>query len=414
MHRRHFVLLGSLAVLAPTASLPAIARGAGPQPGIEVLLREHLAELRGRRIGLVTNLTGVDRDLRSDIDLLAAHKDLELVALFGPEHGVRGDAQAGEHVDAARDAATGLPLHSLYGATREPTASMLAGIDLLLFDIQDIGTRYYTYASTLAGVLRAARRQDIPVWVLDRPNPLGGEKVEGPVLEPRFASFVGEFPIPVRHGMTIGELARLFNEAFGIGARLRVIPVRGWRRGDTEPGGAMPWVPPSPNMPDRDTALVYPGTALLEGTNVSEGRGTTRPFTMIGAPFVDAQALAARLNALGLPGVRFRPTWFTPGFSKHAGKSCGGVQLHVTDRGAFQPFRSGLAVVKALHDLYPEQFRFRADLPGASADFFDHLAGNAWLREAIERGDSLEAMAARWQSSLRDFERLRRRYLLYP
>ena len=414
---RRLLLLAAFALTLPAPAFAAdcacAKRGDGPVPGIEVLLQEQADGLRGKRIGLVSNMTGVDRQLRSDVDLLAARKDFRLVALFGPEHGVRGDAQAGAHVASSRDAATGLPVHSLYGEHREPSAEMLRGIDLLLFDIQDVGARFYTYPYTLANVLRAAKKQGIPVWVLDRPNPLGGEQVEGPVLEPAFASFVGQFPIPVRHGMTLGELARLFNEEFAIGAQLQVVPMRGWRRSDAEPGGAMPWVPPSPNMPTRDTALVYPGMALLEGTNVSEGRGTTRPFETIGAPFVDAQELAARLNALQLPGVRFRPTWFTPGFSKHAGVLCGGVQLHVSDRDAFQPFRTGLAVVKTLHDLYPRQFRFQSNAPGAAADFFDKLAGNAWIREGIERGESLDALQARWQPALEQFRHQRERYLLY-
>ncbi len=412
-YMRNLLLCGLLlAWMSPVRAVEA--SGSGPEPGIEVLLRERAGDLEGKRIGLVTNMTGVDRALRSDIDLLAARRDVQLVALFGPEHGVRGDVQAGAHVGSSRDAATGLPVHSLYGEHREPTPDMLRGIDLLLFDIQDVGARFYTYPYTLANVLRAARRDGIPVWVLDRPNPVGGLKVEGPVLEPAQSSFVGMFPIPVRHGMTIGELARLFNGEFGIGADLAVVPMRGWQRGDAEPGGAMPWVPPSPNMPTRDTALVYLGTALLEGTNVSEGRGTTRPFEIVGAPFVDARRLADALNALDLPGVRFRPTSFTPSFSKHEGKACGGVQIHVVDREAFLPFRTGLAVVKALHDLYPDQFRFQSDAPGATPGFFDKLVGNAWLRQAIERGDTLDAMQARWQPELRRFEAVRARYLLYP
>ncbi len=412
-YMRNLFLCGLLLASAMPARAVEV-RGAGPEPGIEVLLNERAGELKGKRIGLVTNMTGVDRALRSDIDLLAARRDIQLVALFGPEHGVRGDVQAGGHVDSSRDAATGLPVHSLYGEHREPTPEMLRGIDLLLFDIQDVGARFYTYPYTLANVLRAARRDGIPVWVLDRPNPVGGLKVEGPVLEPAQSSFIGMFPIPVRHGMTIGELARLFNGEFGIGAELSVVPMRGWQRGDAEPGGAMPWVPPSPNMPTRDTALVYLGTALLEGTNISEGRGTTRPFETLGAPFVDARRLADALNALDLPGVRFRPTAFTPSFSKHEGKACGGVQVHVTDREAFLPFRTGLAVVKTLHGLYPDAFRFQSDAPGATPGFFDKLAGNAWLRQAIERGDTLDAMQERWQPELRRFEAVRARYLLYP
>ena len=387
---------------------------AAPVPGIEVLLDERLDLLRGQRVGLVTNPTGADRELRSSVDLLARHPDVELVALFGPEHGVRGDAQAGEHVGVARDRATGLPVHSLYGEHREPTPAMLEGIDVLVFDIQDVGARFYTYPYTLAGVLRAAARAGIPVVVADRPNPIGGMKVEGPVLEPDYASFVGMFPIPIRHGMTLGELARLFNEQFGIDAQLHVVPVHDWTRAQAEPGQALPWVMPSPNMPTPDTALVYPGTALLEGTNLSEGRGTTRPFEIVGAPFVDADALAARMNALQLPGVHFRPLWFTPTFSKHAGERCGGVQLHVTDRELFEPVRTGLALVKAIHDQHPDSFRFLAGDPANQGrPFFDLLAGNAWIRQAILAGESLQSIEARWQPELQRFEQLRVRYLIY-
>lgn len=377
-----------------------------PEPGIEVLLADLPPWLRGKDIGLITNMTGVDRQLRSDIDLLAARHDLCLVKLFGPEHGVRGDAQAGMHVDSSRDASTGLPVFSLYGTTREPTPAMLAGLGALVFDIQDIGTRYYTYPYTLAGVLRAARRAGIPVVVLDRPDPIGGERVEGPVLDPEYASFVGMFPIPVRHGMTIGELALLFNEEFGIGADLHVVKMRGWQRGD---GDRLPWVPPSPNMPSPRTALVYPGIGLFEGTNLSEGRGTTTPFEVVGAPFVDGQALAARMNALGLPGVRFRPLHFTPTFSKYSGQSCGGVQIHVLDEEAFRPVRTGIALLQAIHALYPEKMEF---LPG-QPPFFDKLAGNGWLRKAIEDGEPLSDIEARWQPGLQRFMDVRKRYLLY-
>lgn len=403
-----------LALMLPMALSAAPASesdpaSAAPVSGIEVLLAEPLTLLRGKRIGLITNSTGVDRELRSSIDLLAKHPDLQLVALFGPEHGVRGNAQAGEKVGASVDAATGLPVFSLYGEHREPSAEMLKGIDVLLFDIQDVGARFYTYPYTLAGAMRAARRAGIPVVVLDRPNPIGGVLIEGPVLEPEYASFVGQFPIPVRHGMTLGELARLFNQEFGIGAELHVVPIKGWRRNDAEPGHALPWVPPSPNMPTPDTALVYPGTALFEGTNVSEGRGTTRPFEIIGAPFIDAETLATHMNSLGLLGVRFRPAWFTTTFSKHAGTLSGGVQIHVTDREAYRPFRTGLALLKAIHDLYPQAFRFEPGTP----PFFDKLAGNGWIRQGIEQGESVDAMEARWAHELRSFDEVRRRYLLY-
>lgn len=398
-----------LACVAPCVATAAAAT-ATPRLGIEVLLEQRADLLRGKRVGLVTNATGVDSQLRSDVDRFAARKDFTLVALFGPEHGVRGDVQAGDKVASSRDAVTGLPVHSLYGDHREPTPAMLEGIDVLVFDIQDVGTRFYTYPYTLAGVMRAAKSAGIPVIVADRPNPLGGILVEGPVLEPALASFVGLFPIPLRHGMTIGELALLFNAEFDIGAELHVVTMQGWRRGDEPLRGALPWVPPSPNMPTSDTALVYPGMGLLEGTNVSEGRGTARPFETVGAPWVDASALADRLNAQGLPGVRFRPTWFTPTFSKHAGVACAGVQLHVTDRAAFRSVLTGIAVLKALHDQHPKDFAF---LPG-EPPFFDRLAGVPWLRDAIVRGDTLDAIEARWQRPLADFNVLRQRHLLYP
>lgn len=403
-----------LAMLCVVLSLPGRAGGLGPAAGeaelrlgVDVLLDDP-ALLRGKRVGLVTNATGVDGQLRSDIDRFAARTDFKLVALFGPEHGVRGDVQAGEHVDSRRDAATGLPVYSLYGDHREPSPQMLSGIDVLVYDIQDVGTRWYTYPWTLAHLLIAARRAGIPVVVADRPNSLGGEAVEGPVLMPQVASFVGMYAIPVRHGMTIGELARLFNEGFGIGADLHVVKMRGWQRGDGFPA-TLAWVPPSSNMPTVATARVYPGTGLLEGTNVSEGRGTTLPFEMLGAPFVDAPTLARALDALQLPGVRFRPVWFTPTFSKFQGQACAGVQLHVTDVQAFRPVLTGVAVIKALHDLYPQQFQF---LPG-TPPFFDKLIGNDWLRPAIAEGEDLQALQDRWQPDLARFKALRARYLLY-
>jgi len=397
-------------------SLAASPTAMALESGLDVLLREaqtggeHAALLSGKRIGLVTNMTGVDRQLRSNVDLLAAHPGWTLAALFGPEHGVRGDAQAGVAVDNARDAATGLPVYSLYGKTHEPTPEMLAGLDILVFDIQDIGARFYTYPYTLASVLRAAKREGMSVVVLDRPNPIGGTLVEGPVLEPKYASFVGMFQIPIRHGMTIGELARLFNQEYGIGATLHIIPMTGWKRDDdARSSDSLPWVMPSPNMPTPDTALVYPGMGLLEGTNLSEGRGTTRPFEIIGAPFIDAQQLADALNAQHLPGVRFRPMHFTPTFSKHAGEPCGGVQVHLTDHQAFRPVRTGIALLLTLHRLYPQEFAFNPGEP----PFFDRLVGNGWLRESIEGQQTLADIEARWQNGLAEFETIRQRYLLY-
>jgi len=404
----HWLLWISLAT-SPTAM--------ALESGLDVLLREaqtggeHAALLSGKRIGLVTNMTGVDRQLRNNVDLLAAHSGWILAALFGPEHGVRGDAQAGVAVENAHDPTTGLPVYSLYGKTHEPTPDMLAGLDILVFDIQDIGARFYTYPYTLASVLRAAKREEITVVVLDRPNPIGGILVEGPILDPeKYASFVGMFEIPIRHGMTIGELARLFNEEYGIGAQLHVVPMTGWERADdAHSSDALPWVMPSPNMPTPETALVYPGTGLLEGTNLSEGRGTTRPFEIIGAPFIDARQLADALNAQNLPGVRFRPLRFTPTFSKHAGESCGGVRLHLTDRQASRPVRTAITLLLTTHQLYPQGFTFTPGEP----PFFDRLVGNGWLREAIEGQQSLADIEARWQNGLSEFETIRQRYLLY-
>lgn len=392
-----------LFALQPASASPTL------RLGIEVLLSDLVDMLRGKRVGLVTNHTGTDRALASDIDLLRARPEVNLVALFGPEHGVRGDAQAGDKVASAIDAATGLPVYSLYGATKEPTPEMLAGVDILLFDIQDVGARFYTYPYTLLGVLRAAAKADIPVVVLDRPNPLGGELVEGPVLEKPYASFIGMFAMPVRHGMTMGELATMFVATEKLPTKLTVIRMKGWQRRDGAFRGGLPWVPPSPNMPTPDTALVYPGTALFEGTNVSEGRGTAKPFEQVGAPFIDAATLAKRLNEAGLPGVIFRPTHFTPTFSKFSGQHCGGVMLHVIDRKAFRPFLTGVTMVKAVHDLYPKALEFRLGRPS----FFDQLAGIDGVRMGILAGDSVAVIEARWRAKLERFKGQRKLYLLY-
>jgi uncharacterized protein YbbC (DUF1343 family) len=379
-------------------------------PGLEVLLGRERRLLSAKRVGLITNPTGLDRQLTSAIDLMAGASDFTLAALFGPEHGVRGDAQAGAIVDNATDARTGLPVFSLYGQTRKPTPAMLAGVDVLVFDIQDIGARFYTYPWTLALVMQAAREAGIKVLVADRPNPIGGAQVEGPVLDPALASFVGAYPVPIRHGMTLGELASLMNSDFAIGCDLTVVRASGWRRDDDATMTGLAWVPPSPNIPTPDTALVYPGTCLLEGTNLSEGRGTTRPFETLGAPFIDGQALADGLNSLALPGVRFRPTWFTPSFSKHAGQLCGGVQLHLTDRNAFAPVTTGIAILSDIARRYRADFSF---LPATGPPFFDRLAGVDWLRDAILAGEPVAMMAARWQPGLAAFQTQRARHLLY-
>ena len=380
-------------------------------PGIEVLLSGRLETFKGKRVALLTNQTGVDRKGVRNVDLLRAHSTINLVALFSPEHGVRGAAQAGEKVASGIDFKSGLPIHSLYGETKMPTAKMMHGIDIVLVDLQDVGTRFYTYSSTLLYMLRAAETSGAEVIVLDRPNPLGGIMIEGPMLEPAFTSFVGSFAMPVRHGMTLGELAQMFVGEDKLRTRLRIIPMRGWRR-NLAPyiGWDLPWVPPSPNMRSPRTAAVYPGTALFEGTNISEGRGSEKPFEYIGAPFIDGAVLAERLHALGLPGVEFKPISFTPNFSKYAGQQCHGVWVIPTNNKTFQPFRTGIALVKAVHELYPDMFVFS---PGAPY-FFDQLAGTDNVRKGILDGKSVSDIERQWQYGLDAFRPMRAQYLIYP
>ncbi|MEW8969187.1 DUF1343 domain-containing protein [Mesobacillus jeotgali] len=380
--------------------------------GAEALLEDHKDLIKGKRVGLITNPTGVDQNLTSVVDLLFNDPDVELTALYGPEHGVRGSAQAGAYVEYYIDEKTQLPVYSLYGKTKKPTPDMLENVDVLLFDIQDVGTRFYTYIYTMAYAMEAAKENDIPFIVLDRPNPLGGVKVEGPVLETEYKSFVGNYEIPLRHGMTVGELAMLFNEEFNIGADLTVVEMDRWKRTMNYDETPLEFVMPSPNMPTLDTAFVYPGAALIEGTNVSEGRGTTKPFELIGAPFINSDELAAELNSLDLPGVKFRAASFTPTFSKHSGKLSHGIQIHITDYESFEPIVTGLHIVKTIHDMYPEDFEFRAeDSKGIS--FFDLLTGNGWIREEIEAGTSVEEIQSMWEDDLKEFKQVREKYLLY-
>jgi uncharacterized protein YbbC (DUF1343 family) len=382
--------------------------------GIEVLLQDKIDLIKGKSVGLITNPTGVDQKLNSIVDLLYHNPDVKLTALYGPEHGVRGSEQAGAYVDKYIDEQTGLPVYSLYGPTKKPTPEMLKDVDVLLFDIQDVGTRYYTYIYTMAEAMKAAKENNIPIIVLDRPNPIGGTKVEGPILEDKYSSFVGGFPIPVRHGMTVGELAELFNKEFGIGADLTVVKMDGWKRNKYYDNTPLQFIMPSPNMPTLDTALVYPGACLIEGTNVSEGRGTTRPFELIGAPFIDGAALASKLNSyhLHLPGVTFRDASFIPTFSKFTNELARGIQIHVTDRNSFNSFKTGLYIVKTIHDMYPTQFKFRT--PSASGiSYFDNLVGTGTIRADIEAGKSVEQMEADWQPALDQFMKIRDKYLLY-
>ncbi|RXT04371.1 exo-beta-N-acetylmuramidase NamZ domain-containing protein [Ammoniphilus sp. CFH 90114] len=373
--------------------------------GVDVLLEEQMDLIKGKRVGLITNPTGVDQNLNSIVDIVYKHPEVELRALYGPEHGVRGDAQAGKYVEFYVDEETNLPVYSLYGKTRKPTPQMLEDIEVLLFDIQDVGTRFYTYIYTMAYAMEAAKENNIPFIVLDRPNPLGGEKVEGPVLDSKFSSFIGLYEIPLRHGMTAGELAQLFNEEFGIGCDLTVVKMEGWERDSYYDETPLHWVLPSPNMPTLDTAIVYPGAALMEGTAVSEGRGTVKPFEFIGAPAINGTHLAKRLNDMQMPGVQFRATSFTPQFSKHSGKLSGGIQIHVTDRDAYRSVETGIAIVKAIYDLYPSEVKF--------SSFFNHLIGNNWVVEDIKQGKSVEEISNRWQPELEQFKEVRSKYLLY-
>ena len=413
------------------AAVPDRAREAAVRPGVEVFLAERLDLVAGKRVGLVTNPSGVDRRFESTAGLFRRTAGLALAALYGPEHGVRGNAQAGEYVPFFRDDKFGVPVFSLYGPSMKPPAGMLKDIDaymrsfdtthedkklgaemtgdvdILVFDVQDVGTRVYTYIATMAYAMEAAAAAGIPFVVLDRPNPIDGVTMEGPLLEPAFSSFVGLYPIPLRFGMTIGELARLFNDKFLAGkADLTVVPASGWRRDMWFDETGLPWIVPSPNMPTLDTATVYPGQVFFEGTNLSEGRGTTRPFEYFGSPWVDGFDLAKALNALGIPGVRFREQWFTPAFSKFAGELCGGCQVHVTDRKAYRPLAAALHAIATVRSLYPESFAFHAD-------YFDKIMGTSTVREALEKGTPVAEILAGFEKGLADFAALREPYLLY-
>jgi uncharacterized protein YbbC (DUF1343 family) len=384
--------------------------------GIDVLLETRPAWLRSARIGLVCHPASVDRQLVHSADRLRDAVRSRLVALFGPQHGARGEKQD-NMIESAdyRDPHTGLPVFSLYGAVREPTDDMLRGIDVLVVDLQDVGTRVYTFASTLAACMRAAARTRCRIVVLDRPNPIGGLAVEGNVLRPECRSFVGEFPMPMRHGLTLGELARLFHEAFGIACELEVVPMRGWCRRHLWGDLGLPWVSPSPNMPSPLSALVYPGAVLFEGTNLSEGRGTTRPFECIGAPFIDPRRLVARLRRYGLPGVCLAPAYFEPTFHKWAGQLCGGIQWHVLDPARARPYRTALCLLREIVRLYPAWFAWRQ--PPYEYEFdrmpIDLLAGDTTTRAALERGRPIAQLERGWQAELRTFHTLRRQVLLY-
>jgi uncharacterized protein YbbC (DUF1343 family) len=371
--------------------------------------------LRGKRVGLIANPTAVTPDLTHAALALKDARAFSLVALFGPEHGIWADAQDMVEVEDGRDSKTGLPVFSLYGRTRVPTVEMMAGIDAVVFDIQDVGSRYYTFIYTMMHALQACAAHGRPLVVLDRPNPLGGKALDGNVLGDDFRSFVGMHPLAARHGMTVGELALLFRAELRLDVELHVVRMQGWRRAmDFEETG-LPWVMPSPNMPTVDTAYVYPGGCLIEGTNLSEGRGTTRPFELVGAPWLDPWALADAMNRERLPGVRFRPAHFTPTFHKHADQLCGGVGVHVTDRRRFRAFFAYLVLIAKAREQDRRRFAWRA--PPYEYEHvkppIDILCGTDRVRRAVEKGESLRPFVPAWKQELLAFRRRRAPYLLY-
>jgi uncharacterized protein YbbC (DUF1343 family) len=382
--------------------------------GADVLLDSR--RLRGSRVGVVCNHASVGPGFRHIVDRLHDAEGVHLTAIFGPQHGFRSDVQDNmvetPHGD---DTSRQVPVYSLYSDTREPTTEMFRDIDILVIDLQDVGARIYTYIYTMANCLRAAARHGVPVIVCDRPNPIGGRHVEGAALSPGFESFVGQFAIPMRHGLTIGELAAFFNDHFGIGAALEIAPMERWHRPLSADETGLPWVMPSPNMPTLDSALVYPGTVLFEGTQISEGRGTTRPFELVGAPWVDPDGFAAAMRDLELPGVYFRPAVFVPTFQKHAGETCGGCQIHVVDRDAFRPVRTGVALIAMFRRLDPDRFAWRP--PPYEYEHrrppIDILAGSDALRRQIEASVPLPAIVESWREDEETFVRLREPYLLY-
>jgi uncharacterized protein YbbC (DUF1343 family) len=381
--------------------------------GLDILIDKKLDLLKGQRVGLVSHPAAVTYDLVDNIQAMQT-AGIHLVALFGPEHGFTASAGDGVHIEDSRDTRTNLPLYSLYGDILEPTAEMLQQVDHLVYDLQDVGVRFYTYLSTLYYVIRAAGCHSLPLVVLDRPNPITGVRIGGPILEPEYQSFVGILPIPIRHGMTLGELALFINGECGFDADLKIIPQQGWQREHWYDQNGRIWVPTSPGIPRFETTLVYPGTCLLEGTNLSEGRGTPLPFEILGAPWVDGHLLAQRVTSRELPGVFTRPTSFIPSASKHQGKVCHGIQLHVHDREFFSPLHTILEVINACQELFPDHF---AILPsqgdGNSHPYLDLLAGTSKLRQDLEASRPAEEIITEWLPDLEEFSKRRQPYLLY-
>ena len=438
MIRRKISCFFLAALLAGCLAVSAASKKDSParppfKLGDEVLFATRLDLIRGKRVGLIANPSSVDSHLDSIVARFRAQADVKLVALYGPEHGVRGNAQAGQFVAYYIDEHYQLPVYSLYGQTQKPSADMMKNIDqqmrsydtqpagkspvagslkdvdVMVCDLQDVGTRIYTYVATMAGAMEAAAEANIPFIVLDRPNPIGGAVMEGPILEyPKFSSFIGRFPVPLRHGMTVGELAQLINAKYLTKkCRLTVVPMENWTRDEWFDETSLPWVPPSPNLPTLDSATVYPGQVIIEGTNLSEGRGTTRPFELFGAPWIDGFVLAQKLNSLHLPGVKFREVYFTPTFSKHSGQQCGGCQLHVTDRKGFRSVATTLTILSVIKGLYGAKLEFHES-------YFDHVMGTSTVREALERGEPADQIVAGFKPGLAEFAKMRGPYLLYP
>ena len=384
------------------AALQFARRDAPTMTGIDVLEAENFVTFAGKRIGLITNQTGIDRNRRSTIDLLAHAPGVKLVALFSPEHGIRGIVD--ERVASTADAATGLPVYSLYGDDVRPTDAMLAGLDALVFDIQDAGVRFYTYITTMGYTMEAAARHHLAYYVLDRPDPLGGGRIEGPMLDRERTNFAGYFPMPVRMAMTIGEMARMFNAENKIGCDLHVISMQNWQRQDWFDGTGLPWVNPSPNLRSAGAGVLYPGLEILQPGGVSVGRGTDRPFERVGAPWIRDAELVNYLNRRSVPGVRFEPERFTPDSGLYKGEMCAGARVVVTDRASLESMRMGIEIASALAKLYPGKFEVGKMIA---------LVGNASTIKRLENGDAPAAIVSSWKGELDAFRKMRAKYLLY-
>ncbi|HEX2867893.1 MAG TPA: DUF1343 domain-containing protein [Ignavibacteriales bacterium] len=412
-----YVFFSFLFTTAVFSETPQKAKGTKTAPGADILLAERMDLIKGKRLGIVTNHSALLSNGVHLVDTLFHRKDVKISALFGPEHGIRGDAPDGTTISHGKDAKTGLEVYSLYGKVYKPTKEMLHDVDVLIYDIQDVGARFYTFISTLFYTVQAGAENNIPVIVLDRPNPITGIKVDGPVRKEDLSSFVGIAPIPIMHGLTIGELATLFNESGMLGknlkAKLTVVKMENWKRDDYYDETGLKWVKPSPNIPDLETAIVYPGMCLIEGTNMSEGRGTHAPFLTFGAPYINSDELKNELLKLNIKGASFENTVYTPveipnmaSDPKFQGEKVNGLKLNVTDRKAFEPVEFGIKLIYAVHKLYPDKFRF-------SDARFDRLSGDRAIRNEILSNKPVSEIIKGWQNELNKFRTLRKKYLLY-